>query len=243
MVPTAVTTAPPPRTNEEPDAGGLGASAPAETLLSVRGLRHVIGGRTVIELPEWSVGAGRHSLVLGASGSGKTTLLHIVAGLLRPTAGEVTVAGRRLGALTAPALDRLRGREIGIVFQTLHLIGALPVAGNLRLAAHLAGRPRDEGRVRRVLEGVGLAHRAHARPHQLSQGEAQRAAIARALVTGPRLILADEPTSALDDRNCGRVLDLLLEQAAAHGATLVIATHDGRVRDRFVRRLVLPASP
>ena len=208
-------------------------------LVVVRDLACVRDGRTVIDLPAWSVAAGEHALVLGPSGSGKTTLLHLIAGLLRPTRGAIAVAGRELGRLGPREVDRLRGQRIGIVFQTLHLIGALSVADNLRLAGYLAGRTPEPARIARALDGVGLGARARARPHELSQGEAQRVAIARALINGPRLILADEPTSALDDGNCDRVLALLEEQAEAHGATLVIASHDGRIAGRFDRRLEL----
>jgi putative ABC transport system ATP-binding protein len=215
------------------------ASGGGEPLVAVRDLSYVRDGRTVIDLPAWSVAAGEHALVLGPSGSGKTTLLHLIAGLLRPTRGVIAVAGRELGRLSPRAVDRLRGQQIGIVFQTLHLIGALSVADNLRLAGYLAGRTPEPARIARALDGVGLGARARARPHELSQGEAQRVAIARALINGPRLILADEPTSALDDGNCERVLAVLEEQAGAHGATLVIASHDGRIAGRFDRRLEL----
>ncbi|HYC05167.1 MAG TPA: ATP-binding cassette domain-containing protein [Azospirillaceae bacterium] len=211
----------------------------AETLIEIEGLRHVIGGRTVLELPRWSLPAGRHSLLLGPSGSGKTTLMHALAGLRRPTEGTVRVAGQDVWALSGTAQDRFRGRTLGIVFQTLHLVAALSIADNLRLAQWLAGLPQDANAVRDALAGVGLGDRLGAKPHELSLGEQQRVAIARAVVNRPRLILADEPTSALDDANCAKVLELLLERAGAAGATLVIATHDQRLKDRFPDRLDL----
>jgi putative ABC transport system ATP-binding protein len=211
----------------------------AETLIEIEGLRHVIGGRTVLDLPRWSLPAGRHSLLLGPSGSGKTTLMHALAGLRRPTEGTVRVAGQDVWALSGTAQDRFRGRTLGIVFQTLHLVAALSIADNLRLAQWLAGLPQDPGAVRDALAGVGLGDRLGAKPHELSLGEQQRVAIARAVVNRPKLILADEPTSALDDANCAKVLELLLERARAAGATLVIATHDQRLKDRFPDRLDL----
>jgi putative ABC transport system ATP-binding protein len=223
---------------QEPSA--LARPPAAGAIIEIRALRHEIGGRLILALPEWSVRAGQHSLIRGPSGSGKTTLLHLIAGLLRPTAGSVTVAGQELGALGPAAVDAFRGRHVGIVFQTLHLVSALTVAGNLRLARNLAGLPPDEDRILHVLRSLGVRERADARPRDLSQGEAQRVAIARAVINGPTLILADEPTSALDDRSAATVLDLLLEQAAACGATVVIGTHDGRVQERFARRLDLP---
>ncbi len=205
----------------------------------VDGLRHDFGGRPVLDMPEWTVPRGEHCLVLGRSGCGKTTLLNIIAGLLRPVAGSVGVSGQDIGALGPAALDAFRGRHIGIVFQTLHLVAALSVADNLHLARYLAGLPRQDSGVRRVLDSLGLGPLSAARPRMLSQGEAQRVAIARAVVNEPTVILADEPTSALDDCHTAQVLDLLRGQADACGATLVIATHDRRIRDSFTAVLEL----
>lgn len=205
----------------------------------VEALRHEFGGRAVLDLPNWTAHQGEHCLVLGPSGCGKTTFVNIIAGLLRPMAGTVSVSGQDLGALATGALDVFRGRHIGIVFQTLHLVSALSVADNLHLARYLAGLPRLDSHVLRVLEDLGLRHLAGARPQTLSQGEAQRVAIARALINEPAVILADEPTSALDDGNTAQVLDLLSEQANACGATLIIATHDQRITDRFAAVLEL----
>jgi putative ABC transport system ATP-binding protein len=224
--------------------GGRGAAAAAVVpLLEARGLVQRFGGRVVLEIPVWSVAPGEHCLVLGPSGCGKSTLLHLIAGLLRPSAGKIAVAGRDLASLRPSEMDALRGRRIGIVLQSLHLIGALTAEGNLRLARSLAGLPPDPGRIAALLAGLGIAHLAAVRPARMSQGERQRLAIARAVVNRPELVLADEPTSALDDANCEAVLDLLLEQADAAGATLVIATHDARLAPRFGHRLQLPARP
>jgi putative ABC transport system ATP-binding protein len=163
----------------------------------------------------------------------------VIAGLATPTEGTVRIAGEDVTRL-APALrDAFRARKIGLVLQTLHLIGVVSVRDNLRLAQHLAGAPRDDARIEEVLASLGIAALAGARAQDISVGEAQRVAIARAVVNHPALILADEPTSALDDANCDKALTLLLEQAAGCGATLLVATHDSRIRDRFARRLVL----
>jgi putative ABC transport system ATP-binding protein len=189
------------------------------------------------------VAAGQHSLILGPSGSGKTTLLHVIAGLLRPSRGRVRVAGQDLGALTSAQLDAFRGKTIGIVLQRLHLIAALTVRDNLRLARTLARLPPDAARIDNLIAELGLSALAGARPSRLSEGEAQRVAIGRAVVNHPALILADEPTSALDDANCAAVLALLRAQAEASGATLVIATHDARLQPLFQHRLELPAQP
>jgi putative ABC transport system ATP-binding protein len=208
-------------------------------MIAVEGLRHRYGSDTVLALDAWRAGEGEHCLVLGASGSGKTTLLAILAGLLRPTAGRVEVAGEDLAQLSGPALDRFRGRRVGFVPQKLHLVASLDVEANLALAQFMAGVAQDRARVREVLAAVGLADRLRAAPAQLSHGQAQRVAVARAVVNRPGLILADEPTSNLDDGHCAATLDLLESQASACGATLVIATHDQRAKARFPIRLEL----
>jgi putative ABC transport system ATP-binding protein len=208
-------------------------------LLAIRGLRHAYSGRSVLAIDDWSVAQGEASLVLGPSGSGKSTLLAIVAGLLRPTEGRVDVAGSEVSKMAAAERDRFRARHVGIVLQKLHLIGVLSVAENLRLARRLAGLADDPAHIRRTLEALGLGALASRRAASLSVGEAQRVAIARAVVNRPKVILADEPTAALDDANCEKALSLLLEQAAACEATLVVATHDRRIAERFARRLEL----
>lgn len=205
----------------------------------VEGLRHDFGGRTILDIPDWTAHKGEHYLVLGQSGSGKTTLLNILAGLLRPMAGNVSVSDQDIGSLGPGLMDVFRGRHIGIVFQTLHLVSALSVADNLHLARYLAGLPRQVSRVHKMLDNLGLRSLTNARSRALSQGEAQRVAIARAVINEPTVILADEPTSALDDANTTQVMDLLCEQAEACGATLIIATHDRRIKDRFTAVLEL----
>ncbi|MCG2842055.1 ATP-binding cassette domain-containing protein [Sandaracinobacter sp. RS1-74] len=212
-----------------------------EPLLELKAVHHAIGGRTIVEIEHWALRPGEHALLLGPSGSGKTSLINIVCGLVAPTGGEVRVAGERMTGVSALEKDDLRRRRIGLVFQTLRLVSALTVRQNLLLAQTIGRRLRDEADVDRLIGRVGLSHRAHGRPRELSQGEGQRAAIARALVARPALVIADEPTSALDDANTGRMLDLLFDSAAATGATLLVATHDERVRGRFAHRLELAA--
>jgi putative ABC transport system ATP-binding protein len=209
--------------------------------VEVRGLVQVFGKRTVLDLPAWRVERGAHSLVLGPSGCGKSTLLHLIAGLIRPSRGAIAIDGQDLAALGQAALDAFRGRRIGIVLQSMHLIGALTVRDNLRLARSLARLPPAPERIAGLLDELGLARLARSRPLELSQGERQRLAIARAVVNQPSLILADEPTSALDDANCASVLDLLRRQAQASDATLVVATHDQRLTPHFAHRLELEA--
>lgn len=189
--------------------------------------------------PDWRIPQGAHCLLLGNSGSGKTTLLHILAGLRRPTSGRVIVGDQDLTALSNAQLDRYRGRSIGLVFQQSHLIGSLTVAQNLRLAQYLAGLPQRTDAIDETLASLQLTPRRNALPHTLSQGEAQRTVIARALLNRPRVIMADEPTSSLDDDNCYRVLRLLREQARRHNATLIIATHDQRLKREMPQHLTL----
>jgi putative ABC transport system ATP-binding protein len=208
-------------------------------MISVRGLAHRYGAVEALRLPEWQVAQGERWLVLGRSGCGKSTLLHILAGLVRPGEGEVDVAGESLRKLDAARLDRWRGTNVGIVLQALHLVKHLSVGENLRLAQYLARLPQDDVRIADTLAALGIADKAARKPTQLSQGEQQRVAIARAVVNRPRLLLADEPTANLDDAAAASVVELLAEQAARYGATLVVATHDGRVKGKFRERLEL----
>jgi putative ABC transport system ATP-binding protein len=208
-------------------------------VLQIRNLRHEYAGRTVLSVPSWEVPKGEASLVIGPSGSGKSTLIGIIAGLVSPTSGKVRVADGEITALTPVKRDCFRARHIGLVPQTLHLIGVLNVRDNLRLARRLAGLAADDAAIEACLASLGVATLATRKARDLSVGEAQRVAIARAVVNRPALILADEPTSALDDASCARALALLRDQAAGCGATLVIATHDQRIRAHFPRRLEL----
>jgi ABC-type lipoprotein export system ATPase subunit len=208
-------------------------------MIVVRGLAHRYGAITALRLPEWRVAQGERWVVLGASGSGKTTLLHVIAGLIRPSEGEVEVSGQPLDKLESTLLDRWRGATVGIVLQALHLVRHLSVRDNLRLAQYMAQLPQDDGRIGDTLAALGVADKAARRPPELSQGERQRVAIARAVVNRPKLLLADEPTANLDDAAAALALDLLTEQAARHGATLVVATHDARVKAKFRERLEL----
>jgi putative ABC transport system ATP-binding protein len=197
------------------------------------------GARQVLALERFEAAAGEHWLVLGASGSGKTTLLNLLAGLLTPSEGEIAVGGQPLAALEGAALDQWRGRSVGIVPQKLHLVSSLSVLQNLLLAPYLAGLPVDESRALGLLESLSLREKEKEKPQQLSHGQAQRVAVARAVMNRPKLLLADEPTSNLDDANCVLTLDLLKQQAQECGATLIVATHDQRARERFEKRLEL----
>src|SRR5512145_378831 len=208
-------------------------------MIAVRGLAHRYGAVEALRLSEWKVAQGERWLVLGASGSGKSTLLHALAGLITPTEGEVEVAGENVRRLEGARLDRWRSTTVGIVLQALHLVKHLSVRDNLRLAQYLAHVPQDDARIADTLGALGVGGKAARRPSELSQGEQQRVAIARAVLNRPKLLLADEPTANLDDQSALKVVDLLAEQAARHGATLVVATHDARVKGKFRERLEL----
>ncbi|MCY4003481.1 MAG: ATP-binding cassette domain-containing protein [Rhodospirillales bacterium] len=197
------------------------------------------GGAPVLEELDWRVERGEHWLVIGPSGAGKSTLLHLLAGFLSPVSGSAKVLGMDLTTLATPARDRFRGRNMAIVFQRQHLVQALNVTQNLGLARRLAGLDLGEEIVSTTLRRLGVDAFARTRPGELSVGEAQRVALARALVVEPKILLADEPTASLDDRNAETVADLLAQEAERLGSTLVMTTHDGRVRERFAQRLVL----
>ncbi len=208
-------------------------------MLQTEDLRFSYTGATTLSFPNIDCQKGEHWLLLGQSGSGKTTLLHLLGGLLSPTAGSVKVGDTALEKLSTAQLDKFRGKHIGIIFQKAHFVRALTVAENLKLAQQLGGSPVDTDRIKELLNRLNVGHKLNAKTTDLSQGEQQRVAIARALVNQPTIILADEPTSALDDTNCEEVIRLLEEQAAAVGATLLVVTHDGRLKERFEKQIVL----
>ncbi len=189
--------------------------------------------------PEIHCQKGEHWLLLGSSGSGKTTLMHLLAGLRTPTTGEVRIGDTVVSTLSHAALDKFRGQQIGIVFQQSHFIEALNVEENLALAQKLAGRNIDRDKIHILIERLGMLHKLKSKIQRLSQGEQQRIAIARALVNGPAVILADEPTSSLDDQNTREVIVLLEEQAQLANATLLLVTHDARLKNYFPKQIVL----
>ncbi len=208
-------------------------------MLQTSELTYSYDGKNTLFFPDIHCGRGEHWLLLGQSGSGKTTMLHLLGGLLSPATGSIIIAGDDIAAKRAAALDRFRGRHIGIIFQKSHFVRALTLEENLLLAQQLAGAPRDKKRVDELLAHLNLGHKLRSKPDNLSMGEQQRAAIARALLNRPELILADEPTSALDDLNCSEVIHLLEREATASGATLLVVTHDGRLKARFPRQVLL----
>jgi putative ABC transport system ATP-binding protein len=213
-------------------------------MIETRGLRYAYAGGPVLSFPDVSVPQGDVLLLRGNSGAGKSTWLSLVAGLLTPTQGQVTVAGQSLRELSGAARDRWRSRHVGFLPQKLHLSEALTVEDNLALAFYAAGLPLDRAAVHHALQVLGIAELAQRRPAQLSGGQAQRVAVARSILMSPRVVLADEPTASLDDQGAGSSVRLLRDCAAQCQATLVIATHDRRVQEALPRASVyLLASP
>jgi ABC-type lipoprotein export system ATPase subunit len=192
-----------------------------------------------IAFGDFTIPQGEHWLLLGESGSGKTTLLHLLGGLLKSQQGKISVNGVDITKLSESRLDHFRGQHFGFVFQKNHLISALSVKNNLLMAPFLAGLKQDENRVEEVLTQLDLAGRKDSNIKELSHGQAQRVAIARAVLNKPAVILADEPTSALDDKNCDRVIELLLHASSQNNATLVVATHDQRLKSKIKSQLIL----
>jgi putative ABC transport system ATP-binding protein len=186
-----------------------------------------------------SVAAGEVVAVMGPSGSGKSTLLNLIAGLDKPTAGTVTVAGRRIDALGESALARFRARHVGIIFQFFNLLDDLTVEDNVQLPAQLAGMSRRQAKARagQLLEQMGIAEHRNAYPARMSGGQRQRVAIARALVNSPEVLLADEPTGALDTAT-GQEIGRLLRDLNRDGQTLVLVTHDPDLAERYAARTV-----
>jgi putative ABC transport system ATP-binding protein len=184
------------------------------------------------------IGQGEAIGMVGPSGSGKSTLLMVMAGLEHPDAGTVEVAGQSLGALDEDGLARFRGRHIGIVFQSFHLIPTMTALENVAVPLELAGAGNAQKRAAQELAAVGLLERANHYPAQLSGGEQQRVALARALVSNPTILIADEPTGNLDETTGAEIIELMFKQHTERGTTLVLVTHDpmlARRCDRVVR--------
>jgi putative ABC transport system ATP-binding protein len=203
------------------------------SLRSAAGLVNILRGVSL------TVNRGDHMAVVGPSGSGKSSLLAITAGLERPTSGTVEIAGRNLADLDEDALARFRGRHVGILFQSFHLVTTMTARENVALPLELAGETQALDRAAEALARVGLSERTGHLPAELSGGEQQRVALARALIAGPPLLLADEPTGNLDGSTGERIVDLMFEAAEQAGATIVLITHNAELAQRCARTVVM----
>jgi putative ABC transport system ATP-binding protein len=194
---------------------------------------------TILREVGLTIPAGQFVAVVGPSGSGKSTLLGLIAGLDAPTEGRIQIDGEEITRMGEDALAALRGRKIGIVFQSFHLIPSMTALENVLAPLEIAARRDATARARQLLADVELTERAHHYPSQLSGGEQQRVAIARAFANDPAILLADEPTGNLDSRNGQHVFDLMLALNRRRGATLVLVTHEQELASRADRRIFL----
>ena len=207
-------------------------------MLIVKGIGFQYDEKNKFNIPDISLNAGEDLLILGQSGSGKTTLLNIIGGLLQPHSGEVIINNTSIYQLKGAALDKFRGNHIGIVFQKPHILSALTVRENLQLAAYFA-KGKENDKIDFILKELNIDPKAEAKISTLSEGEAQRVSIARALVNTPKVILADEPTSSLDDVNAEKVITLLQAQAKKLSAVLIVVTHDQRVKKHISNQIIV----
>lgn len=208
-------------------------------MLQTSSISHAYNNKLSFNFPDITCANAETLLVLGQSGVGKTTLLHILAGILKPTKGNVNVGDTSLYNLSANALDKFRGQNIGLVFQKPHFVQSISAEQNLLIAQKMAGRNANRQEAAALLETLNLNHRKNAKTYQMSQGEQQRLSIARALINKPKIILADEPTSALDDKNCEEVINLLEAHSQNVKASLIVVTHDNRLKSFFNNKVEL----
>ena len=207
-------------------------------MIKIESLKFSYDGKKYFDFPDINLDSGENLLIIGNSGIGKTTLLHLLAGILKPESGSISISGTDISKFSDTELDKFRGDNIGIVFQKLHFISSLTINENLKLAQYLSPS-KISGDAKKILESLNIKDKYQQKPNQLSEGEKQRASIALALINSPSLILADEPTSSLDDFNCNNVIKLLKKQANDHKAQLIVITHDARLKKHFKNNLNL----
>jgi putative ABC transport system ATP-binding protein len=213
---------------------------PEAPALRVHDLAFAHPGGPSVSIAEWTIPAGGEVLLQGASGSGKSTVLQLLAGLLEPRSGRIEVGGDDLLAVHGAERDRLRGRRLGMIFQTFNLLSGFSARENAMLAMHFAGVPAAAHRERAadLLGSLGLSGNELDRPvDRLSVGQQQRVAVARALAADPAIVLADEPTASLDPDNAARTVDLVREACRTRGAALLLTSHDPSPAERFENRI------
>ena len=193
----------------------------------------------VFNFPNIALNKLENVLILGKSGIGKTTLLHLLAGLLKPTNGKITIDNVSIIKLSNNLLDKFRGETIGLVFQKKHVIQSLNVLENLQARLYFSKKKVENDAIEDLLKQLDLYEFKHSKVNELSEGQLQRLGIASAVIHQPKVILADEPTSSLDDENCKIVIDLLIAQAKQNHANLIVITHDQRIKAYFQNSIVL----
>lgn len=208
-------------------------------LLKTENLSFSYSAGNTLLFADMAISKQQHTLILGDSGTGKSTLLNLLGGLSLPKTGKVFIENQDIYQLGESALDKFRAQNIGFIFQEAHLLKNLTLRENVQLAQSLAGFRVDIAQIEQVLDQLQLKDHGNKYPNQLSRGQVQRAAIARAIVNSPAILLADEPTASLDDNNTYRVLQLLKQMADKHGSTLIISTHDKRIKDEFSNTYLL----
>ena len=217
-------------------------NAPQAALLTANKLNKTVRvgdqSLSIIKDVDIHVNAGEFVVIMGKSGSGKSTLLGLLAALDYPDSGSVELAGQVLSSLDEDALAVIRQRDMGFVFQSFHLLPTLTVAENIAFPLDIARRP-NKARVNELIEAVDLSHRRNSLPNQLSGGEQQRTAVARALVSQPKIVFADEPTGNLDEQNANQVMQLLLDLRQQVGSALVVVTHDAALAEMADRVITM----
>tara|TARA_A100001234_G_scaffold95377_1_gene84080 strand:+ start:77 stop:700 length:624 start_codon:yes stop_codon:yes gene_type:complete len=197
--------------------------------LRVKNLEFKVANKTILNKQNFSVSKSKHLIISGSSGSGKTTLMNLMSGLLKPTSGFITFEDNDFSKLTEENIDQIRSKNFGFIFQRLHLIKHLTVEQNILLGLNKDQSPNiDE-----LLDDIGLKNKHTQLAKNLSFGESQRVAIARGIINSPKVIFADEPTSSLDDKNTKKVLELIFFQAKKNNSTIIISSHDERVKKFF----------
>lgn len=196
-------------------------------------------GQSIFNFPDISLKDNEDLLIIGKSGIGKTTLLHLLAGLLRPHNGSITINNTEINTLKSSKLDHFRGQKIGLVFQKNHAIQSLNVFENLKARLFFSNKPINKASIEALLNELDLYSHKNKKPKELSQGQLQRLNIAMSVIHEPKVIMADEPTSSLDDDNCKIVVDVLKNQATKNNANLIVITHDHRVKSYFQHTIAL----
>lgn len=208
-------------------------------MLTVSDLTFAYNNQKKFSFPSFSCAERDTILILGNSGTGKTTLLHLLALLLQPESGSIQINNQEFARLNPKEATKMRATHLGIIYQKSHFVSSLSVLDNLLLANYLADKEQSQEQATKLAKSLGFYELLDKKTNLLSGGEQQRVSIARALMNNPEVILADEPTSNLDDENCEKVLNLLENQSKNIGASLVIVTHDQRLKDKFSNKIIL----